>query len=131
MYIEMAWGGPKEQKKELKAGNPNAKDWCDKALRVVERTLEEYWQDQVDSVDNKMIKTTTQDPVPSHPLKSEFDCHRRQQLQKSMRANSGRWKEELCQYLTDVADDVTKNTDIIRRWVVCFSYFFFFISVLK
>ena len=108
----MAWGGPEEQKKELEAGNPNAKDWCDEVLRVVERTLEEYWQDQVDLADNKTIKTTTQDPVPSHPLKSDFDCHCHHQLQKSMRANSGGWKEELRRYLTDVADDVTKDTVI-------------------
>ena len=131
MYIKMAWGGPEEQKKELEVGNPNAKDWCDKALRVVERTLEEYWQDQVDSADNKTIKATTKDPVPSRPLTSEFNCHHHHQLQKPMWANSGGWKEELCQYLTDVADDVTKNTDIIGWWVVCLWYFFFFISVLK
>jgi len=32
----MAWGGPEEQQKELEAGNPNAKDWQDKAVQLVE-----------------------------------------------------------------------------------------------
>ena len=31
-YIKMAWGGPKEKKKELEAGNLLAKDWHDEAL---------------------------------------------------------------------------------------------------
>ncbi|KAG1719713.1 hypothetical protein EDB19DRAFT_1647826, partial [Suillus lakei] len=42
-YIAMAWGGPEEQAKERDAGNPNAKNWHDKALKVVETTMEEYW----------------------------------------------------------------------------------------
>ncbi|KAG1749057.1 uncharacterized protein EDB91DRAFT_1040623, partial [Suillus paluster] len=43
VYIKMAWGGPDEQKTEHEAGNLNAKDWHNKALQIVEKTMEEYW----------------------------------------------------------------------------------------
>ncbi|KAG0692014.1 hypothetical protein DFH29DRAFT_789975, partial [Suillus ampliporus] len=41
-YIKMQWGGPEEQAAEHAAGNPNAVDWCDEALKVVESTMAEY-----------------------------------------------------------------------------------------
>ncbi|KAG1728190.1 uncharacterized protein EDB91DRAFT_1060754, partial [Suillus paluster] len=41
-YIKMAWGGPEEQAREHAAGNQNAKDWHDEALKVVEKTMKEY-----------------------------------------------------------------------------------------
>ncbi|KAG1837603.1 hypothetical protein C8R48DRAFT_559754, partial [Suillus tomentosus] len=41
-YIKMQWGGPEEQAKERAAGNPNAIDWYDEALQVVEAAMQEY-----------------------------------------------------------------------------------------
>ena len=41
----MAWGGADEQKKEVAAGNANAKDWHDEALKMVQKTVEEYWNE--------------------------------------------------------------------------------------
>jgi hypothetical protein len=38
-YIKLAWGGPVEQAAEIEAGNPDAKDWQDKALKIVEKTV--------------------------------------------------------------------------------------------
>ncbi|KAF8874802.1 hypothetical protein BD779DRAFT_1420492, partial [Infundibulicybe gibba] len=38
-YIKLAWGGEKEQRAEREAGNPNAKNWQDEALKLVERTV--------------------------------------------------------------------------------------------
>ncbi|KAG1735306.1 uncharacterized protein EDB91DRAFT_1056392, partial [Suillus paluster] len=38
-YITMAWGSPEEQAKELAAGNLNAKNWYDEALKIVEKTI--------------------------------------------------------------------------------------------
>jgi hypothetical protein len=35
-YIQKAWGGAEEQAKEREAGNRNAKNWYDEALKVVE-----------------------------------------------------------------------------------------------
>jgi hypothetical protein len=41
-YIKMAWGGAEEEKMEHKAGNLTAENWYDKALQVVQQTMEEY-----------------------------------------------------------------------------------------
>ena len=41
-YIKMAWGGQEEQEAEIAAGNPNAKNWHDEALKVVEETMRNY-----------------------------------------------------------------------------------------
>ncbi|KAG2754229.1 hypothetical protein P692DRAFT_201667915, partial [Suillus brevipes Sb2] len=41
-YIKMQWGGPEEQVKERAARNPNAIDWYDEALQVVEAAMQEY-----------------------------------------------------------------------------------------
>jgi hypothetical protein len=38
-YIKHAWGGPEEQAAEIAAGNPDAKDWQDKARQIVEKTV--------------------------------------------------------------------------------------------
>ncbi|KAJ8579843.1 hypothetical protein M405DRAFT_699659, partial [Rhizopogon salebrosus TDB-379] len=43
-YIKIAWGGAEEQEQERAAGNPNAKDWHDEALMIMERTMEDYWK---------------------------------------------------------------------------------------
>ncbi|KAG6905515.1 hypothetical protein DXG01_002278 [Tephrocybe rancida] len=37
-YIKMAWGGAKEQEAERCTGNTNAKNWQDKALKIVKNT---------------------------------------------------------------------------------------------
>lgn len=121
----MAWGGPEEQKKEIEAGNSYARDWCDDALKVVERTLEEYWRDALDDIEPVHAKTVTQDPVTStrRALQSEYDRHRQQLLQRATHVNSGGWKEELRRYLNDIPDDITKDVDIVGWWAVhCFSF---------
>ena len=41
-YIKLAWGGPEEQAAEIAAGNPNAKDWQDEALQIVERAVSRF-----------------------------------------------------------------------------------------
>ena len=38
-YIKMSWGGAEEQMKEREEGNPDAKNWQDKALKVVEKMV--------------------------------------------------------------------------------------------
>ena len=38
-YIKVAWGGPEEQADEIEAGNSDAKDWQDKARKIVEKTV--------------------------------------------------------------------------------------------
>lgn len=38
-YIKLAWGGPDEQEEERRKGNPYAKDWQDKARKIIEKTV--------------------------------------------------------------------------------------------
>lgn len=38
-YIKLTWGGAEEQAKERAAGNVNARNWQDDALKVVEMTV--------------------------------------------------------------------------------------------
>ena len=38
-YIELKWGGAKEQAEEIDVGNPNAKNWHEEAMNVLEATV--------------------------------------------------------------------------------------------
>jgi len=38
-YIELAWGGAKEQEAEYEAGNFKAKNWQDEARKILEDTV--------------------------------------------------------------------------------------------
>jgi len=58
MYIEMAWGGAEEQRKECEGGNPNAKDWHDDATQVIEKTMEEYWEEMKPSTTAKVASSS-------------------------------------------------------------------------
>jgi len=35
-YVIHNWGGEEEQRKEIEAGNPNAKNWQHEAMKVIE-----------------------------------------------------------------------------------------------
>lgn len=119
----MAWGGANEQRKDIEAGNTDAKDWCDEALKTVEKTVEQYWNDSKDLItgDNNQQCSHSNNNNSSCPLESEYDHHHCQLLEKTtMQVSCSRWKEELHRYLTDMSCDVSKDTDIIGWWVVCF-----------
>ncbi|KIM51825.1 hypothetical protein SCLCIDRAFT_142475 [Scleroderma citrinum Foug A] len=79
----MAWGGADEQKMEREAGNPNAKDWHDKATKIVEKTMAEYWDQMRPSTITKLASSSSSDPTSKCPLKSEFDCHCHELLQQA------------------------------------------------
>jgi hypothetical protein len=38
-YIELAWGGAKEQEAEFEVGNFEAKNWQDEARKILEKTV--------------------------------------------------------------------------------------------
>jgi hypothetical protein len=38
-YIEMVWGGEKEQAAEIAVGNPFAKNWQQEAWKIIEETV--------------------------------------------------------------------------------------------
>jgi hypothetical protein len=114
----MAWGGPEEQRKEHAAGNPNAKDWCDEALKIVEKTMEEYWEKRSTNPSMRPAAALEKDTDDSDTLESEFDRHRRMLLSQSGGSDAGGWAAELRRYLGDLPVDVTKDTDIVVWWAV-------------
>ena len=125
----MAWGGPEEQKRECEAGNPNAKDWHDEARRIVERTMEEYWDARP-----MMNETRTSDQLPNQDssqrvLESEYDHHHHKlAVETAMSTDNGGWKAELRYYLNDIPLDVSKDTDIVVWWAVWLSILVFLFS---
>jgi hypothetical protein len=122
----MQWGGPEEQAKERAAGNLNAIDWYDEALKIVEKTMEEY--------SNKPMPRSTRTLEPStstsaagtsrktHIVESEYDHHRRVLVENASREYNAGWRAELRRYISDMPDDVSKDTDIIEWWSVSTSY---------
>ncbi|KIK81306.1 hypothetical protein PAXRUDRAFT_15306 [Paxillus rubicundulus Ve08.2h10] len=95
----MAWGGPEEQQKEHGAGKSDAKDWYDEALKIVERTMEEYW--------NREHQATTNEN--DNMLESEFDCY----------CQDGRsWKAKLWHYISNLSTDVLRDKDIMQWWAM-------------
>ena len=76
-YIKMAWEGPEEQAKELTTGNQNAMNWHDEALQIVERTMQEYWNEIECNVEagSKVKPSNAILTAEVNTLKLEYDCH--------------------------------------------------------
>ena len=128
MYIEMAWGSAEEQKLECEAGNPNAKDWHDEAMKIIEETMTEYWEKMKPSMTSK-LPANSPNEHSKRPLESDFDhLHWEHLLQATVRTDNGGWKPELWHYLTDIPKDISKEMDIIAWWAVCVSHIFFLCS---
>ena len=90
--------------------------------------MEEYWDEKKDLSDKPNNKTVMcQDSDNMHLLESDYDCHHLQLIQKAMHINIGGWKEELNWYLKDAPTNITKNTDIVRWWAVCWIHASFFL----
>ena len=117
----MAWGGPEEQEKECAAGNPNAKNWYDEALKIIECTIQEYWTDwPLVSKPAPPCATLSNAETPVGMLESEFDRHCQMLHENPNHTNMAEmgWSEELCWYLTVIEDGVSKDMDIITWWSV-------------
>ena len=74
----MAWGGLEEQARKWELGNVHAKDWQDEALKIVEKTMAEYWQESSCSTVSEppeATATTSETPDAEIICESEFDCH--------------------------------------------------------
>ena len=74
----MAWGGAKEQEEERAVGHQNAKNWYDKALKILENTAKDYWELSCGSDpqhDNGDTGNVTDTPPESEMLGSAFDHH--------------------------------------------------------
>ncbi|KAG1872945.1 hypothetical protein DFJ58DRAFT_651609, partial [Suillus subalutaceus] len=116
-YIKMAWGGPKEQELECTAGNLNAVDWHDEVLKIVEKTMQDYLKHMPTGATTRSLSPIN--PLAStETLESEFDRHRCTLVNEAARQQHSGWAAELQQYLHDVPDDVSMDTDIIQWWSV-------------
>ena len=41
----MAWGGAEEQEQQQAAGDPDAKNWHNEALKITENAMHDYWKE--------------------------------------------------------------------------------------
>jgi hypothetical protein len=121
-YIRVAWGGPEEQAAEIAAGNPNAKNWQGEALKIVERTMVEYWAMRFTTVAQNQHTAPNLDddnvPVETTDLRDDFYHHRKQLLKHAMTGGGGGWQAELRHYLKDIPNNVTREMDIVEWWAV-------------
>ena len=94
------------------AGNPNTVDWHDEVLKVVENTMEEYLKNN--------SPPTAITPIPSYmdsgtpTVDSDYDRHRRMLVDQALREHNTGWRAELRRYLSDIPNDVSKDTDSIE-----------------
>jgi len=125
----MAWGGPKEQELEHAAGNLNAVDWHDEALKIVEKTMQDYSKRAPTGATTRSSSPINANTLAStETLESEFDRHQHTLVEEAARQQCSGWAAELRQYLNNVPDDVSKDSDIIQWWSV--GYFFISIRIL-
>jgi hypothetical protein len=123
-----------EQEWECAAGNPNAKDWHDEALMIMERTMEDYWKTRDSPTTTHLSASITPGtaavvvPGGSHSdaatMESEFDHHRHLLLIKAMCDHDAGWAEELRRYL-EVMPNVSKDMDIIHWWSVSAQHLYY------
>ncbi len=122
MYIEMAWGGAEEQQKAWEGGNLNTKDWCDEACQIIERVMEEYWNNTSPIPQDNMpgLPATSNDGWDRMAtLTSEYNCHCHALVERTVaHADPSRWKAELCAYLGSIPADVSRDMDIVVWWSV-------------
>ncbi|KIK81224.1 hypothetical protein PAXRUDRAFT_90310, partial [Paxillus rubicundulus Ve08.2h10] len=111
----MAWGGPAKKKEECAAGNPDAKDWYDKALKVVEEIMMEYWNDSHKDIHATTKKPTNKEDSQALQVESEFNRHCCMLVNNAGHQQEG-WASELCRYLGDLLHNVSKDTDMIQWW---------------
>ena len=148
-YMAMFWGGAKEQAKEQEAGNWEAKDWQDEALKVVERVVSTSFFGQFLHIhtsfdlqveeyscrrQNKEKSTDTTPALAANaanaaPAEQESDeesllatfAHR-------CKAHTGKkavemWWAELCHYLDEVKEGVDlPDINVIKWWQVRFHF---------
>ncbi|KIK74136.1 hypothetical protein PAXRUDRAFT_176570 [Paxillus rubicundulus Ve08.2h10] len=116
----MAWGGPEEQEKEIASGNPNSKNWYDEALKTVKNTVQEYWKDgeasNGDGTMNVAVASSASRNLAPEILESEYDHHWCLLLEQPSHKPDLGWSAELCHYLNDLPDGVSKDMNIVEWW---------------
>ena len=123
----MTWGGQEEQEAEIAAGNPNAKNWHDEALNVVEETMCNYWKQVQEKLESHPITIAEQSVSNTIPAGADttmefaFDHHRcNLALAQAARKDSDSlgWNAELRYYLSVIIENVSKDMDVIAWWAV-------------
>jgi hypothetical protein len=119
----MAWGGAAEQAEERTAGNPHAKNWQDEALKVVEQTMEQYWNNRAEAAAAGALSASDNTDNSVDDIGNEFDQHRKKLASQALAVTDNGWEAELCRYLKDIPPDVTCDTDIVDWWGVSIHIF--------
>jgi hypothetical protein len=65
-YIRTQWGGVEEQAREQVAGNPNAVNWHDKAMKIAETAMVEYWESAYSKTCSNKPETLQMAPGLTH-----------------------------------------------------------------
>ena len=73
----MVWGGPEEQKTEHAPGILDAKNWPDEALKLVEDTIQTYWNDEqcTQLSDNATVVRQKQSNTDTLAFKYDWHYH--------------------------------------------------------
>jgi hypothetical protein len=80
--------------------------------------IEQYWKTQLNTMSTNcdlfpaVIAGQTEDSITS-----DFDWHH---LTLMSQEQDGGWEAEIHWYLKDLPANVTKDTDIVKWWQVCF-----------
>ncbi|GLB45657.1 hypothetical protein LshimejAT787_2500490 [Lyophyllum shimeji] len=117
-YIELAWGGEKEQKEDIAKGILDAKNWQDEARQVLEKAMGEYWAKRSRQEDEPQLAASSATSKSSGPsIISDFEQHRRKLVGRE--ANEG-WEAELQRYLKDRPRGLVADMDIVSWWQVLY-----------
>ena len=125
----MAWGGLEEQRKEQEAGNSHAKNWCNEALNIMKKTMQDYWDSNPAADPPAHMETNISALEDNNTLESKFDRHCRSMITQNIGSGGEGWATELHHYLDDLPSDVTKDTNIIEWWVVSTNSLMFCMSL--
>ena len=132
-YIEMVWGGEKEQAAEIAAGNFDAKNWHAEALKTVEVAvclplvyllvtwIADCYGQMAEYHGKAMLPCLAPTPTPTPPPTANHSDDEYDQLRKGLLTRSIHdegWRAELHCYLNDIPADVSKDTDIVAWWGV-------------
>ncbi|KZT33249.1 hypothetical protein SISSUDRAFT_993301, partial [Sistotremastrum suecicum HHB10207 ss-3] len=111
------WGGEEEQKKEIAAGNADAKNWVLEAELIVKKSMAAGAAD----VDSSLPPSS---PPPSSDAMEidletldDDDLYDHQRRQEMMKTDDGEdWEVEYTTYVKDLARGVERDTDLVRWW---------------
>ncbi|KIL55505.1 hypothetical protein M378DRAFT_182221 [Amanita muscaria Koide BX008] len=116
-YFEHQWGGAKEQQEDIRNGNPYAKNWQDEARKVLEKTMEVYWQRMKDDTASTPIPRSPTTPEAAKPSQgSVMTSFARHHQARMGRQEEEGWAAEMRRFLRKIENGVSPDTEIIKWW---------------